>query len=167
MIERLTPAHAPAYRALMLQAYALHPDAFTSSVEERAGLPLAWWQARLDDGPDARERVFGAFEGEQLAGVAGLAFETRQKARHKATLFGMYVPQGQRRHGYGRQLLDAVLACAAARPGLKLVQLTVTEGNRAALELYLRCGFVEFGLEPYAVAVGDAYVAKVHMWHAL
>ena len=115
-VQHLTPAHAPAYCALMLEAYRLHPDAFTSSVDERAGLPLAWWQAPLDDGPDARERVLGAFEGEQLAGVVGLAFETRQKARHKAALFGMYVPQGQRWHGCGRQLRDAVRRLCRQKP---------------------------------------------------
>jgi len=30
--------------------------------------------------------------------------------------------------------------------------------------LYERSGFVEFGVEPYAVAVGESFVSKVHMW---
>ena len=41
MIERLSPSHAGNYRALMLEAYAAHPDAFTSSVAERERLPMA------------------------------------------------------------------------------------------------------------------------------
>lgn len=63
--------------------------------------------------------------------------------------------------------MRAVLASGAACRGVKLVQLTVTQGNLAAQALYQRCGFVAFGLEPYAVAVGDAYLAKVHMWFEL
>ncbi len=51
LIERLTPEYASSYRALMLEAYECHPDAFTSSVAERAQLPLSWWQKRLDDSP--------------------------------------------------------------------------------------------------------------------
>ena len=84
-------ADAPAYRALMLEAYERHPDAYTSSVAERAALPLSWWESRLAEDPRLRELVVGAFRDEQLAGVAGMSFETREKARHKATVFGMYV----------------------------------------------------------------------------
>ena len=38
-IARLTPNHADAYRAHMLEAYAVHPDAFTSTVAECSDLP--------------------------------------------------------------------------------------------------------------------------------
>jgi hypothetical protein len=69
-IERLTPTHAEAYRTLMLEAYARCPDAFTSSVEERAAMPTAWWAARLADEPQAAEIVLGAFDASRLAGVA-------------------------------------------------------------------------------------------------
>jgi ribosomal protein S18 acetylase RimI-like enzyme len=163
-VRRLVPADAPAYRALMLAAYARHPDAFTSSPAERAALPLAWWEARVAEAPDAHERVVGAWADDTLAGVAGLSFETRAKARHKATLFGMYVLPAFRHEGVGARLVDAVLAAARARDGVGLVQLTVSAGNRAAQALYARAGFVPFGVEPFAVAVDDGFVAKVHMW---
>lgn len=161
---RLTPSHATAYRNLMLEAYAQHPDAFTSSVQERAALPLAWWEARLSDASDANEIVLGSFVNGTLAGVAGLSFEHREKTRHKATLFGMYVQTSCRSKGLGGQLVDQVLARARSRSGVRLIQLTVTDGNRAAQALYEKKGFVPFGLEPYAVAVGTGFVAKVHMW---
>jgi len=148
----------------MLEAYAQHPDAFTSSVEERAALPLSWWEARLSDAVEASEIVFGCFVDGDLAGVAGLSFEHREKARHKATLFAMYVRNSCRQLGLGGQLVDQVLTCARSRDGVLLVQLTVTEGNHAAQALYERKGFVKFGLEPFAVAVGTGFVAKVHMW---
>ena len=163
-VKRLDPSHVAEYRALMLEAFELHPDAFTSSFAERAALPLSWWESRLDPAPQSKELVLGAFHDGQLAGLAGLSFEPREKARHKAMLFGMYVPERFRRHGFGRQLVQAVLAQARSRPGVKLVQLTVTHGNDAAQRLYEQCGFVRFGLEPFAVAVGDQFVSKVHMW---
>ena len=163
-IRRLVPADAEAYRALMLEAYARHPDAFTSSVAERAKLPLTWWQSRLDDGADAPDIVFGAFEGGSLAGAVGLSFEIREKARHKSTLFGMYVADAHRHRGLGRALVANALAAARQREGVRLMQLTVTDRNAEARDLYARCGFVPFGLEPLAVAVGSGYVAKVHMW---
>jgi GNAT superfamily N-acetyltransferase len=152
------------YRALMLEAYAAHPDAFTSSVAERAGLPANWWEARLSQREPPSEVVFGAFEDDRLAGAAGLSFEPREKARHKAHLFGMYVPPRCRGRGFGRALVDAALGFARSRNHIKIVQLTVTQGNASAESLYRRCGFVAFGVEPYAVAVGSDYVSKVHMW---
>jgi ribosomal protein S18 acetylase RimI-like enzyme len=165
--RRLAPPDAAAYRELMLQAYARHPDAFTASVEERGGLPLAWWEARVQPGEAAAEMVVGAFGGAGLLGVAGLSFESRPKLRHKAHLFGMYVAPEARGQGLGEQLVRAVLAQAASRPGVRLVQLTVSEGNAAAEALYARCGFTRFGVEPHAMAHGDGFIAKVHMWCAL
>ena len=157
----------------MLEAYALQPDAFTSSVAERAALPLSWWEARLENSPNSPEMVMGAFVDSQLAGVAGIRFDAREKSRHKATLFGMYVRLHRRQTGLGKQLVEVALACARERPGVEIVQLTVTDGNLAAQKLYERCGFEPFGVEPYAVALDaldkadKAYVAKVHMWHSL
>jgi hypothetical protein len=43
----------------------------------------------------------------------------------------------------------------------------VTDGNAEAQALYERCGFIPFGLEPLAVAVGAAFVSKVHMWRKI
>jgi len=163
-IRRLTPDDVPAYRPLMLAAYERHPDAFTSSAAERAALPLSWWGSRLRDAPDAPELVLGAFEAHRLVGAVGVSFETREKARHKATLFGMYVGSEHRHKGIGRGLVLAAIAHARQRAGVKLVQLTVTDGNAAAVTLYERCGFVAFGLEPFAMHVGDGYMSKVYMW---
>lgn len=164
IVERLDPSFAAAYRALMLEAYAAHPDAFTSSVGEREALPLAWWEKRLDASPAADEQVFAVLRAGRLVGVAGLAFETREKARHKAKLFGMYVPPAERGQGPGRRLVDRVLAEAAFHAGIRVIQLSVTHGNTAAVALYERCGFRQFGLEPMAVTVASGFVAKIHMW---
>lgn len=163
-IQRLTPSHAVDYRGMMLEAYELCPEAFTSSVAERAALPLSWWEARLGDAVLAPEIVLGAIADDGLVGVAGLSFEIREKLRHKATLFGMYVPERFRQRGVGKLLVQSALEYAKTRPGILLVKLTVTDGNRAAQSLYERCGFETFGLEPCAVATGSSYAAKLHMW---
>lgn len=163
-IQRLGPTWAPAYRQLMLDAYARHPEAFTSSPEERAALPLDWWERRLQEDDQAHERVWGATRGADLLGVVGLGLESREKVRHKATLFGLYVPDRHRRLGIAKGLLDELLTHAQGLSGLRVVQLTVTEGNAAALALYGQAGFNLFGSEPLAVAVGDSLLTKLHLW---
>ncbi|KOY03640.1 GNAT family N-acetyltransferase [Pseudomonas nunensis] len=163
-IERLDASHALDYRELMLEAYDRHPQAFTSSVRERAAMPLGWWESRLTSKLDV---VFGGFVEGKLSGIVGLAFEPREKARHKATLFGMYVSGQVRQCGLGFELVQAALTEAQNHPGLKLIQLTVTAGNDAAFKLYQRCGFIQFGLEPLAVRVGEDYFDKIHMWREI
>ena len=166
-VRRLGKADADAYRARMIEGYAAHPEAFTSSAEERALLPLTWWEDRLDEASDAPSVVYGAFDGEDLAGVAGILFETRAKLRHRATIFGMYVPAARRGRGAGEALLRAAIAHARERGGVRSIGLSVTDGNEPAERLYARCGFQRWGIEPEAVAVGGGFVAKVHMWLAL
>ncbi|WP_426139671.1 GNAT family N-acetyltransferase [Pseudomonas sp. DWP3-1-2] len=166
-VLRLQPHHAIAYRQLMLNAYALHPEAFTSSASERADLPLDWWQARLSPDEQASEVVFGALEQDQIVGVVGIGFNTRSKARHKTSLFGMYVAGPHQAHGVGRALLETALAYAATRPRTRLVQLTVSENNAAAMRLYTRLGFERFGLEPFAMSLDGQFIAKVHLWRML
>jgi len=166
-VRRLTPADAHYYRALMLDAYAQHPEAYTSTMDERAALPYQWWESRLSDAPDANEVVLGAFAEGALVGTVGVEFERRAKARHKAFIFGVYVAPSARRSGVGARLLDAALAAAQARPGIKLAQLTVSAGNDAARALYERAGFLLFGNEPFAIAVDGGYIAKLHMWRDL
>lgn len=163
-IRTLGAGDAEAYRALMLEAYGAYPQAFTSSVAERAAMPLSWWEKRLSSPLDC---LLGAFEEDELAGIVGLAFEPREKARHKVTLFGMYVTRAHQRKGLGRQLVEAALDEARRHPRLKLIQLTVTAGNDAAFALYQRCGFIQYGLEPLAVRVGVDYFDKIHMWREL
>ena len=164
LIRTLGAGDAEGYRALMLEAYGAYPQAFTSSVAERALMPLSWWQKRLDNPLDS---LLGAFEGDVLAGIVGLAFEPREKARHKVTLFGMYVNEAYQRNGLGRQLVEAALAEARKHPRLQVIQLTVTAGNDAAFALYQRCGFIQYGLEPLAVRVCEDYFDKIHMWREL
>lgn len=166
-IRRLTPAHAAEYRALMLRAYGEEPDTFTSTVSEREPLPLDWWTSRVSDDPDPTEMVFGAFVRGRLVGVAGLRYERRPRTRHKATLFGTYVLPTFRGQGIARALVEAALEQARSTPGVRVVQLTVTESNAPALRLYESCGFVPFGTEPLAIRVGERFVSKVHMWRAV
>ncbi|WP_338847734.1 GNAT family N-acetyltransferase [Massilia sp. W12] len=165
IISRLRVQDAVIYRELMLQAYATHPDAFTSSVEERAALPLSWWEQCLATG-EAAEVVFGAWLDARLLGVAGLAFSQRAKTRHKADVFGMYVSPEARGLGLGKLLLQALEHAARAR-GVQVLQLTVTDGNAQAQALYRACGFIPFGLEPMAVRVGQGFVAKEYLWRRL
>jgi RimJ/RimL family protein N-acetyltransferase len=162
-IAALSAADAPRYRALMLHAYASAADAFASTAEERAAQPESWWVARIAD-PMGLSQAFGAFDGEELVGTATIGFSATPKTRHKALLIGMFVREADRGRGVGKAVLRAALAAAAARSGVQVVTLTVTEGNVPAIALYEDCGFRVFGVEPMAIATTAGFKSRVHMW---
>jgi ribosomal protein S18 acetylase RimI-like enzyme len=161
---RLDLSHLESYRALMLEAYAVEPDAFTSTVAEREALPRSWWEARLDARPDATAVALGVLEGELLIGAVAVVFETSAKTGHKASLVGMYVRKQFRNCGVGSALVGAALDAARAHAGTLVVQLTVSSHNASAKRLYDRHGFIEFGVEPYAVSHDSGFVSKCHMY---
>ncbi len=148
----------------MLRGYASEPESFIGTVAEREPLPLEWWSSRLSDQPTPDAVVFGTFVGDRLGGVAGLRFERRERTKHKAALFGMYVVPEMRGNGYARALVEAVLAESRSTSGIRVVRLTVTSSSAAAKRLYESCGFRSFGTEPLAVKVGERFVDLVHMW---
>lgn len=165
-VARLEAADAPQYRALMLQAYELAADAFTSTADERAAEPESFWIQRIAD-PTGLSAAFGAFQGQALVGTVALEFSAKPKTRHKALVIGMYVAPAARGSGTGAALLQAAVDCARARPGVLMLGLTVTEGNGAAIRLYHRFGFQAFGVEPMAILTPSGFQAKVHMALAL
>ena len=160
-VERLAPRHAAEYRALMLEAYSREPDAFTSTPEERAALPMSWWEKRLGAHDDSF--AFGAFDGEALVGAIVLERGERAKTRHKGMIVGMYVRDTHRGRGLGAALFGAAMDAARADGTFRVITLTVSEGNDAALALYERFGFEAFGVAPLAIAVGRRLIGKVHM----
>lgn len=144
-IRALTPTDAAAFQALRLRGLLECPTAFASSHAEEVDTPLDEIERRL--APQADSVMLGAFDGSTLCAVLGLQRERMVKLAHKAFIWGVYVAPEHRRDGVGAQLMGHALACAAAMPGVRQVNLGVNAQNAAALALYQRLGFVSHGLE--------------------
>jgi ribosomal protein S18 acetylase RimI-like enzyme len=160
-LRALEPPDALAYRTLRLRGLHDHPDAFTSSFEEENARPPADARQRLSAA--SQTRMWGAFDGSELAGIFGWSREPRLKNRHKAVLVGMYVAPEFAGRGIGRALIEAVVA-DAQRAGVELAVLTVTAGNARARALYANAGFQTIGIEPDAIRVGSLSYGKEHMF---
>jgi RimJ/RimL family protein N-acetyltransferase len=160
IVRRLGAADAAAFRDVRLLALRESPTAFGSSEHEEAPQPLDWFAARLEAADAA---MFGAFDGDTLAGIAGVVRERAAKERHRATVRAMFVAPAYRGRGLGTALLREVLAAAAAMAGVSQVVLAATAGNEAALALYRAHGFTPYGRLPGALFVDGAYYDDVLM----
>lgn len=155
-IRPLAADDAERFRALRLAALQGEPDAFGSTHESEAADPLERFRERLADG-----RVLGLFRGCALLGMAGYSLREWPKSRHKAGLWGLYVEPGERRRGAAAALMQALIRAAAAEA--EILQLKVVSSNRAALRLYAKLGFRQYGLERRALKQGDRYDDEVLM----
>ncbi|MBM7328146.1 GNAT family N-acetyltransferase, partial [Agrobacterium sp. S2] len=77
------------YRAIRLSALQRAPMAFGSSFEEENAYSDSVFARRLEQVNG--NVVFGAFDGENLLGTAGMFRHDRRSERHRGTLWGVYV----------------------------------------------------------------------------
>jgi ribosomal protein S18 acetylase RimI-like enzyme len=105
----------------------------------------------------------GAFENENLIGIATFMRETGLKERHKGRIYGVYVEPSHRQKGVGRTLLAALVERAKQDPSLEQILLAVATRQDAARKLYRNLGFKTYGTEPNALRVGSTYINEDHM----
>jgi ribosomal protein S18 acetylase RimI-like enzyme len=150
-------------RCLRLQGVLESPAAFGQSVDEfkqMSDAELLSWIGPTDD-----KFVVGAISLDgTLVGMMGLTREPCLRTRHKAKLWGVYVRPESRGSGISRQLLRYLLDNVSRLPGLRQINLAVATPQVAAQTLYRSFGFIEFGIEPCAIAVEEGFIDEVHMY---
>jgi RimJ/RimL family protein N-acetyltransferase len=156
MIRQLTSEDWPLWKSIRLEALEKVPEAFGSSFEDEISRSDADWQDSL-----AKSDIFGVFQGNELVGTAGIFYHQQTKLQHKAGLFGVYIQPRCRGLGLAGKLIAIVIEHAKT----KALQLycAVVVGNVSALKLYQHHGFVQIGIEPRALKVGERFYDEILM----
>jgi RimJ/RimL family protein N-acetyltransferase len=149
-VRRLTADDAEAFRALRLEALEHFPEAFQSTYESSADLPLDAYAQRL-----RQYAVFGGFGDGVLCGFVGFHPLKNPKIRHKGILWGMYVKPSARGTGLAEAIVESVVEHARGR--VEQILLSIITENERARRFYEKMGFEAYGLERRALKIGDAY----------
>ncbi|MCY4246240.1 MAG: GNAT family N-acetyltransferase [Chloroflexi bacterium] len=133
-------------RALRLHALRTAPSAFAASYVDELAFADEIWLARADSAARRAGNMtwFAQVDGE-LAGMAGASWSQREKTRHVAQVYGVYVLPAQRGKGIGSALMQRLLDELARIEQVEKVSLQVNSASRAALALYTKLGFVTIG----------------------
>lgn len=162
VIRPLAEDDIGAFIALRQRALRECPLAFAASVDNDFASSHETLRAQIARAPDWM--LFGAIEGDTLAGSVGMIRTHHPKSAHWLDLWGMYVAPEHRGRGAGAQLLDAAIAHARGMNGVAWIKLGVTAAAEDARRLYERAGFTIWGTQPDSLryegrAVDQHYMA--------
>lgn len=151
------------YRQLRLEGLKLYPKAFSSDYADQAARPIDFWVQRVSSACNSPDQIIYLAEApEGLVGTAGLVRGESPKERHNALLVGIYVKTAYQGQGLAEKLITACLDWGQSQ-GIQIVKLGVGAYNTAAIRLYQRLGFVQYGNEPKALWVDGEYLDEWQM----
>ncbi|MBY5935345.1 GNAT family N-acetyltransferase [Tateyamaria omphalii] len=143
-VRRLTGADAADWQRLRLEALSTYPEAFLTTHDEAAAVPLDTVAERLDTG-----HSFGVFQDAALVGIGSLIPLAKAQTKHRAEIGAFFVQSAAQGSGAAAALMDAI-AKGAGHIGVRQLELYVAASNTRAIAFYTRAGFREVGQIPNA-----------------
>ena len=164
-IRKLTNEDWKEYWRLRLIALKNHSEAFGACYEDYVNQSEEYLFNRFVNSyltPIEDSVIFGAFEGDQLVGVMGIARESNRKQRHKATVWGVYVDDDFRGQGIAQNLMTEIIQIAMDWDGVLQILLSAEKNNVSAIGLYESFGFERYGVEPRYAFINDVFYDEVY-----
>ena len=135
-------------------------------IETTLGLPSERYEKYqklwLEVDPNVHTLVVEDTERNKMVALGSLFIDQSPRKRHVASIALLVHPEYQRK-GLGEKLLTAILDIADQWLMLKRVELTVIEGNEAAIALYQKLGFEIEGVIKAAVISEGQYKNEIIM----
>src|SRR5450432_272174 len=157
----------PAFRELRLEALREHPESFGSDYQENLQHPESFWIDRVREAIDKPDNcIVLADAGNELAAMLGVFRAGGIKNRHAGTVWGVYVRTKYRGKKLGDQMLKHELAWCRENE-IRILRLTATTTNAAAIRCYSRCGFEVYGVSPQVIRIGEKFYDELLMWRAV
>ncbi len=146
-MRKLTPLDMTAFREIRTEMCRNHPEAFSQTPEEVAGMSdekLLEWMSPRDTFPESF--VLAAYDGERIMGTAAFKREDSLKERHRGWIWSVYTRPEGRGKGIAKALMKHLIEEARRIEGLEMLTLVVSVTQTEARTLYTSLGFFTTGL---------------------
>lgn len=157
IVRKLTAADMAAYREARLYCLKTYPDKFGSIYEEEVQKEKLFFEECLEN-KDCDSFIFGAIGNEECIGLCGFVPEKRKRTKHRGEIIQMFVHEKYQRQGIGEQLLSATIQEAFKNLAIEQITLGVVSANTAAIELYKKLGFIEYGFLKHYFKTETGYI---------
>lgn len=136
-----------AYSKLRLSSLKESPFAFSDSYEDQSNKSFLDFQLEIEKSVNPLESfTLGAFTNEnQLIGFVKYKRDHRSKARHRASLFSLYVQPNQRGKGIAKKLINKLVKTIEIISGIEQLQLSTIISKNSLIEFYESFGFEKLG----------------------
>jgi ribosomal protein S18 acetylase RimI-like enzyme len=139
------------------------PEYFGSTYEEEVLNPKLKFETYIEQDLPGHF-MLGAFEDNELIGLAGFDRAHRKKTLHRGALVQVYVDVKYRGQKIGERLIRKVLEDAFALDGIEQIELSAVANNQGAIRLYEKLGFKTYGIQPGYFKVEDGYTDQAFMY---
>lgn len=157
VIRQLKQNDWQAWKNIRLRALKEEPQSFYSSYEEEILQNDEKFKNDL-----AAHDIFGAWLEDELVGCAGFFVHNLLKAKHKGSLYSMFVSKDVRGKKIGEKILKAIIDHAKTK--VLQLHLMVVVSNEAAIKLYLKYGFKIYGTEPKGIQINNVFYDEYLMF---
>jgi RimJ/RimL family protein N-acetyltransferase len=161
IIRSLLGEDVASYRRLRLESILQSPTSFFPSHQQESEVPMEDMRARIE--PSDLQTFFGAFEADELVGMAGMRREPHANTRHAANIMCVYVTPACRARGIANELIGKIIAQAKAHPEIVQLTLCVNPANPSVRSLYVKLGFMSTGMDKRRLFVDGTFYDEERM----
>ena len=152
----LKPSESKKYREIRLESLQNAKENFGSTYEESVIMPELFFETAIKN-EDGYNKIFGAFDGENIIAICGYRRESSLKTRHRALLVQVYTKPEYRGKKISYELMKFMIEKLFEDETMQQITLGVVSDNHAAIKVYERLGFKEYGLHKNYFKDGDVY----------
>lgn len=136
-----------AYRTLRQYSLMESPFAFSDSYEDLETKTMLDYQSEIEKlGTPLEAFTLGGFnEANELNGFVKFKRDQRSKARHRASMYSLYVKPEYRGQGLAKMLVSELIKIIEPIPGIEQLQLSSIVSHISIIEFYEKLGFQKLG----------------------
>lgn len=159
-IRVLNPSDYLSYKEIRLELLKNEPSNFGSSFEDESQFSDQKWITRISN---INSYSIGAFIDSKIVGICVLMLNPREKMKHGANIYSVYVKKEFRKRGIAEKLINKAIDIALDN-NVEIIYLSVVKENVNALNLYKKMNFSIYGEEPKMIKYNGIYMNQYLMF---